>query len=271
MPELELLQQDDRSCTLAERACRRDPGDPRPDDDDVRVGSHASHHRTALGTDAACEDRSVDVDLEALFRPGAAHASGWRRMPAVAAEAMIATSHPLASAAGLEAFRAGGNAVDAALAAAAVLTVAEPTDNGIGGDAFAIVWHDGALHGLNGSGRSPAVLDHSKVDVSGPRSVTVPGAVRAWADLAERFGRLGLERPVAQGVGACERQARPARPGSPTSGRAPRPAPFPAPRLGERYVIPGLAETLARIATEGPDALYTGSVGGRDRGRLVAR
>ena len=105
VPELELLQQDDRSRTLAERACRGDPGDPRPDDDDVRVGSHVSHHRTALGTDAACEDRHVDVDLEALFRPGTAHASGWRRMPAVAAEAMIATSHPLASAAGLEAFR----------------------------------------------------------------------------------------------------------------------------------------------------------------------
>ena len=147
-------------------------------------------------------------------------------MPAVAAEAMIATSHPLASAAGLEAFRAGGNAVDAALAAAAVLTVAEPTDNGIGGDAFAIVWHDGALHGLNGSGRSPAVIDHSKVDVSGPRSVTVPGAVRAWADLAERFGRLGLERPVA-GRRSSRGRARPARPGSPTSGRALRWRRFP--------------------------------------------
>ena len=203
----------------------------------------------------------MDVDLEALFRPGAAHASGWRRMPAIAAEAMIATSHPLASAAGLEAFRVGGNAVDAALAAAAVLTVAEPTDNGIGGDAFAIVWHDGALHGLNGSGRSPAVLDHSKVDVSGPRSVTVPGAVRAWADLAERFGRLGLERPVAKASElAREGTACTARIADKWSRAAS--APFPAPRLGERYVIPGLAETLARIATEGPDALYTGSVAG---------
>jgi gamma-glutamyltranspeptidase len=93
----------------------------------------------------------VKLDSDAIFRPDAGLRSGWRRMPAVAGEAMIATSHPLAAQAGLRAFRRGGNAVDAALAAAAVLTVAEPTDNGIGGDAFALVWHEGALHGINGS------------------------------------------------------------------------------------------------------------------------
>ena len=70
----------------------------------------------------------------------------------------MATSHPLATRAGLRALERGGNAVDAALAAAAVLTVAEPTDNGIGGDAFALVWDGGVLYGINGSGRSPADL-----------------------------------------------------------------------------------------------------------------
>src|SRR5919204_636468 len=119
--------------------------------------------------------------------------SGWPRLPTIAGEAMVATSHPLATSAGARAFQDGGNAVDAALAAAAVLPLCEPPHNGIGGDALALLWWDGELHGLNGSGRAPAVIDAPTVDSGGPRSVTVPGAVRAWADLAERFGRLGLD------------------------------------------------------------------------------
>jgi gamma-glutamyltranspeptidase/glutathione hydrolase len=201
----------------------------------------------------------MELDLGALFRPASAHGSGWRRMPAVAGEAMVATSHPLASAAGLAAFQEGGNAVDAALAAAAVLAVAEPTDNGLGGDAFALVWHEGTLHGLNGSGRSPRVLDGGGVDASGPRSVTVPGAVRAWADLAERFGRLGLERPLARAADLAARGVACTARIADKWARA-HDAPFPAPRLGERFVIPGLAGTLARIASEGPAALYEGEV-----------
>ena len=212
----------------------------------------------------------MKLDLEALFRAGAAHPSGWRRMPAVAGEAMIATSHPLATAAGLAAFGEGGNAVDAALAAAAVLTVAEPTDNGVGGDAFALVWHDGRLHGLNGSGRSPRVLDEIRVDDTGPRSVTVPGAVRAWGDLAERFGRLGLDRALSRAAelathgvacyGTDRRQvgSGATRPRSPPRGS------------GGRFVIPDLAETLARLAADGPDAFYRGAGRGGDRRRLVA-
>jgi gamma-glutamyltranspeptidase/glutathione hydrolase len=180
-------------------------------------------------------------------------------MPAVAGEAMIATSHPLASAAGLEAFAAGGNAVDAALAAATVLVVAEPTENGIGGDAFALIWSGGALHGLNGSGRAPHVLDELRVDESGPRSVTVPGAVRAWADLAERFGRLGLDRPLARAAALAERGVACTARIADKWARAPN-APFPAPRIGERFVLPDLAATLTRLAGEGSDALYRGPV-----------
>ncbi len=172
---------------------------------------------------------------------------------------MVATSHPLASAAGLEAFRAGGNAVDAALAAATTLAVAEPTDNGLGGDAFAIVWHGGRLHGLNGSGRAPRVIDEVRVDDAGPRSVTVPGAVRAWADLADRFGRLGLERPLERaaalattGVAATARIA--------DKWARAELAPYPAPGLGERFVLPELGTTLALIATEGAGGFYAGRV-----------
>ena len=140
--------------------------------------------------------RPVNLDLDALFRPDRAHASGWRRMPAVATDAMVATSHPAATRAGLRALDRGGNAVDAALAAAAVLTVAEPTDNGVGGDAFALVWEGGTLHGINGSGRSPADLGGRTAADDGPHSVTVPGAVRLWDDLASRFGRFGLDAAV---------------------------------------------------------------------------
>src|SRR6266496_5850006 len=113
--------------------------------------------------------------------------SGWPRLPTIVGDAMIATSNPLATRAGMRAFEAGGNAVDAALAGAAMLTLCEPPHNGVGGDALALLWWDGALHGLNGSGRAPAAIDGPTVDAAGPRSVTVPGAVRAWGDLAERF------------------------------------------------------------------------------------
>jgi len=201
----------------------------------------------------------MDVDLDSLFRAGAAHASGWRRMPTVTGDCMVATSHPLASAAGLEAFRAGGNAVDAALAAATTLAVAEPTDNGLGGDAFALVWDDGTLHGLNGSGRSPASLDTLRVDPVGPRSVTVPGAVRAWGDLAERFGCLGLERPLANAAEIARRGVA-ATPRIADKWRRVPAAPLLAPGVGERFVLPNLATTFEALAAGGPDALYEGSI-----------
>ncbi len=180
-------------------------------------------------------------------------------MPAVAGEAMIATSHPLATRAGLRVLDRGGNAVDAALAAAAVLTVAEPTDNGLGGDAFALVWRDGSLHGLNGSGRSPAELDGGPVADVGPRSVTVPGAVRLWADLAERFGRLGLEEALSHAADLAEAGVACTARIADKWARAEQ-APSPAPAVGARYHLPDLARTLRRVAAGGAEAFYTGAV-----------
>lgn len=118
-----------------------------------------------------------------------------QRMP-VFAKNVVATSQPLAAQAGLNMLRKGGNAVDAALAAAITLAVVEPTSNGIGSDAFAIVWDGKRLSGLNGSGRSPKAL--SPEQFAGQKTipalswgaVTIPGAVDAWAKLSERFGRL---------------------------------------------------------------------------------
>ena len=180
-------------------------------------------------------------------------------MPAVAGGGMVATSHPLATAAGLRALEDGGNAVDAALAAACALTVCEPTENGVGGDAFALIWDDGTLYGINGSGRSPAALDGASATDDGPCSVTVPGAVRLWDDLAARFGRFGLDRAVgraadlAEGGVACT-----ARISHKWSGASV--APWPAPALGERYRLPDLGVTLRRIEAEGPEALYRGEI-----------
>ena len=105
---------------------------------------------------------------------------------------MVATSQPLAAMAGIRALEAGGNAVDAALAAAGVLAVTEPNQCGPGGDLFAIVVRDGdEPAALNASGRSPAEPGDALPELFGPRSVTVPGCVDGWRALAERFSRLG--------------------------------------------------------------------------------
>ena len=120
-----------------------------------------------------------------------------QRSPVLAGN-MVATSQPLAAQAGLAMLAKGGNAVDAAIAAAMALTVVEPSGNGLGSDAFAILWDGKALHGLNASGRSPAAwtperfAGRAAMPEVGWDSVTVPGAVSAWAALARRFGRLPL-------------------------------------------------------------------------------
>jgi len=117
---------------------------------------------------------------------------------------VVSTSHPIAAQAGLNMLLAGGSAVDAAIAAAAMLTAGEPVPNGRGSDAFAIVWDGQQLHGLNASGPAPETWNlehfrkqygedgkgHAKRPVRGWDSVTIPGAVAGWAALHERFGKL---------------------------------------------------------------------------------
>ncbi|MEV6494205.1 gamma-glutamyltransferase, partial [Actinoplanes sp. NPDC051633] len=115
------------------------------------------------------------------------------RGPAVASRAMVATSQPSATLAGLEILRRGGSAADAAIAAAAVCCVAEPMSTGIGGDAFAIVWDGDRATGLDAAGPAPRDAEPRPVHGRGPRSVTVPGSVAGWAALSERHGRLGLD------------------------------------------------------------------------------
>lgn len=122
------------------------------------------------------------------------------RKPVYAKNGMVATSQPLAAQAGLDILKRGGNAIDAAIATAACLTVVEPTTNGIGGDAFALVWTQGKLHGLNGSGKTPRsisidavkALGHDKMPTYGWVPVMVPGQPGAWAELSRRFGSLPL-------------------------------------------------------------------------------
>jgi gamma-glutamyltranspeptidase/glutathione hydrolase len=121
-----------------------------------------------------------------------------QRIPVLASN-IVATSQPLAAQAGLRMLLKGGNAVDAALASAITLTVVEPTSNGIGSDAFALIWDGKKLHGLNASGRSPAAwtptrfAGRSTIPNRGWEAVTVPGCVSAWRELSEKFGKLRFD------------------------------------------------------------------------------
>jgi gamma-glutamyltranspeptidase/glutathione hydrolase len=178
------------------------------------------------------------------------------RPSAVALEAMVATSQPLATRAGLRALGRGGNAADAALAAAAVQCVTEPMSTGIGGDAFAIVWRDGKAEGLDAAGPAPANAHPVEpVEERGPTSVTVPGAVAGWAELSERHGRLGLDACLQDAIDVAERGFAV---GLRTRGRwGGAPEGF---ELSERVRLPELASTLRLIAEHGPGALYRGRV-----------
>ncbi len=135
-----------------------------------------------------------------------------QRMATFAKNGMVATSQPLAAQAGLDILKKGGNAIDAAIATAATLTVVEPTSNGIGGDAFALVWVKGELHGLNASGPAPKSISidavkakgHEKMPTHGLLPVTVPGVPSAWAELSRRFGKLPLTEVLAPAIKYAE-------------------------------------------------------------------
>ncbi|MBV9604411.1 MAG: gamma-glutamyltransferase [Solirubrobacterales bacterium] len=183
------------------------------------------------------------------------------RAPAVAARAMVATSHPLAALHALDVLREGGSAADAAICAAAVLCVTEPHATGVGGDALALIREpSGALHGLDAAGPAPRAAPREPPDYEGPRSVDVPGAVAGWAELAGRFGRRGLERCLQPAVALAEAGVPAAYNCAAIWRDTPRaPASFGAPPAhGQRYRLPELAATLRGIARDGASFLYAG-------------
>ena len=214
-----------------------------------------------------------------------------QRYPIYARGGMVNCSSPLASAAGLEILRRGGNAMDAAVAAAAALTVVEPTANGLGSDAFALVWSekDQKLFGLNSSGCAPALATAERIledglDTDGrmPRlgwaPVTVPGAPKAWAELNRRFGALPLSRVLAPAV-SYARDGYPCAPNLARSWQLAfshyrevlREACFESwfrtfapcgrgPEAGELIRLPDHADSLEAIGESGADAFYSGEL-----------
>ncbi|MUK90151.1 gamma-glutamyltransferase [Ornithinibacillus sp. L9] len=209
-----------------------------------------------------------------------------KRHATYAKNGMVATSQPLAAQAGLEILKKGGNAIDAAIATAACLTVVEPTSNGIGGDAFALVWTKGELHGLNSSGKSPksisidAVKDagHEEIPTHGWVPVTVPGVPGAWAELSKKFGKLPLSEVLEPAI----KHAEEGYPLSPILGKywkgaynifkekltddvfkhwfdtfAPKGR---APEIGELWSSKGHAETLRSIGNTNGESFYRGEL-----------
>ena len=207
-----------------------------------------------------------------------------RRSPVIGHRGMVATSQPLAVAAGLEVLSRGGNAADAAVATAAALNVTEPTSTGIGGDAFALYYKASTreITALNASGRSPAALTLERLSKEGlqeefppyhPYTITVPGACSGWCALVGRHGRLNMSEVLNPAIKLAEEGF----PVAPTtayfwerglnrqlkntahglelsiSGRAPR--------AGEVFRNPGLARTMRTVAEKGEEGFYQGEIG----------
>ena len=204
------------------------------------------------------------------------------RIP-VFARNVVSTSHPLAAQAGLLILHQGGNAVDAAVAAAAVMTLVEPVSNGLGSDAFCILWDGQQLHGLNASGPAPQAWtpEYFKAKygdgattppMRGMDSVTIPGAVRGWVALSKRFGKLPFADLMAPAIEVAERgylvppvvqqkwaAATPVLQG--IAGFADTFLPWGrAPEVGELFRFPAAARALKAIAATNGDAMYEGEI-----------
>lgn len=204
-----------------------------------------------------------------------------RRSMVVGRRGMVATSNPLASQAGLAILRVGGNAADAAIAAAAVLNVTESASTGIGGDCFALFYdaRTQQVSALNGSGRSPAALHAAdlrgrgmtEIPIRSPHAISVPGAAAGWEDLLARHGSMTLADvlrdaihyaedgyPVHPVYGAAWKRAESFLQTSPHTGDY-----LPggrAPEIGQIVRLPGLARTLRAVAEGGAAAFYTGEI-----------
>jgi len=209
------------------------------------------------------------------------------RSEVIAQHGMAATSHPLATQIALDVMKQGGNAIDAAIAANAALGLMEPTGSGIGGDLYAIVWSakDKELYGLNASGRSPLGLSYNELKTEldqlnrhdlppyGMLPISVPGAVDGWFELHDKFGKLPMKQVLAPAISYAEN-------GFPVTEliayywqlSVPRLSPQPgafaesftidgkAPRKGQIFKNPDLANTYRTLAAKGRDAFYKGEI-----------
>lgn len=213
--------------------------------------------------------------------PAFEHAIRWesRRSPVLSTRGAVASSQPLATLAGVRMLQAGGNAADAAVAAAAALAVVEPNSTGIGGDCFCLFYRaaDGSVEAVNGSGRSPQALTLERAggadgfERQGAHAVTAPGTVAGWADTLSRFGRMALADALGPAIDLAEdgfpvtpvisrgwqsqeqllREKGPAGGDLLLGGRAPR--------AGEVWTNPAIARVLRGVAEGGPEAFYQGA------------
>jgi gamma-glutamyltranspeptidase/glutathione hydrolase len=204
------------------------------------------------------------------------------RSPVLARNGLIATSQPLASAAGLRVLQQGGNAIDAAITAAAVLSVVEPTMNGVGGDLFAIVYDakTKSVRALNASGRAAAAATPEEyrrrgfdaIPYRGALSISVPGVVDGWSELLARYGTIKLDRALEPAIGYARegfavpdiiatqwKDAEPILLNDPQAAATFLPGGH-APATGDVFRNPRLAATLEQIARGGRDAFYKGPI-----------